>query len=151
MNESIKETRSEMSSGSGLSDHQPVNWGGLAIRRKIIVTCVAVEFVAIAAAFFGVTPNVLWVAIAASTMSMIFAFVIVCRVFRSLVGTTLALLNALTCYRLWTVPFLISAGGLNKYLLVVVLSVRVIGWVALVIINRKASSVLDVREASVGP
>ncbi len=134
---------------SEIDAHDVVDSGGIAFRTKIVTTCVAIEFVAISAAFVGVTPNVFWVAIGASTMSAIFAFVLAWRVFHPLAGTALAVVNALTCYRLWSVPFLISAGGLNKYLLIVVLLVRVIGWIALLIINRRARSVLEIREARI--
>ena len=145
MNEKINVDPKDVPDKSQIDRQSAVPLGGVAFQRRIITACVAIEFVAILAAFAGVSPSVYWIAIQASTMGAIFAFVLAWKVFHPLAGMALAVINALTCYRLWAVPWLIADGGLSKPLLIVIVVVRVIGWVALAIINRRARSFLGTR------
>lgn len=144
MNEKMNIVPRSVRDESHIDRQNAVEVDGLAIRRKIVIICVGIEFVAIFAAFIGVTPTVFWVAIGASTMSAFFAFVLAWKVY-PLPGMALPTLNALSCYRLWSVPWMISDGGLSKYLFIAVLLMRMIGWVSLLIINRRARSFLETR------
>ena len=96
-----------MTDESHIDRQNAVEVDRLATRRKIVITCVGIEFAAILAALIGVTPTVFWVAIGASTMSAFFAFVLARKVY-PLPGMALPTLNALSCYRLWSVPWMIE-------------------------------------------
>ena len=86
--------------------------------RKIVIASVAVEFVAIMAVMVGAPPMVFWITIAAATIGAVVAFMMAWKIFHPLAGVALAGLNALSCYRIWSVPFLASDGGFDKYLFI---------------------------------